>query len=117
MKASTGVLRGLATAIVFAAICLASTKAQARITAEPDALLNAMWRYCINPVLLGHDPHTKAKTLFKLPGGAGGPSSAEISYWLGREHRGRGLGSQLIPLSTLWFFRRYPDIESIFLDL
>jgi len=40
--------------------------------------------------------------------------SAEISYWLGRESWGKGIGSDIVALYTFLSFRRHPHLTSIF---
>lgn len=41
------------------------------------------------------------------------PAVAEISYWLGKTHWGKGIASELVPLFTSSCFARNPNINAI----
>lgn len=42
------------------------------------------------------------------------PDTAEISYWIGREHWGRGFASAIVRLFTFESFRAHEDVDRIF---
>ncbi|MCF3974123.1 GNAT family N-acetyltransferase [Paracoccus salsus] len=42
-----------------------------------------------------------------------GPNEAEISFWMGRQHWRRGLGTNMVRLATLRGFARHPSLKRL----
>ena len=56
----------------------------------------------------------QARLAFEGTGRAAAPEEAEISYWLGQKHWGRGIASEAVAVFTERGFRRHPALKRIF---
>ena len=85
------------------------TQAQAQDLID---LSNAATHHLVRAVELSGTPVGQVR-LAHEPGAEGG-AEAEISYWLGRAHWGRGLGAIMVARFTEQCFKDRPDLTSIF---
>ena len=67
-------------------------------------------RHDVRAVEIGGTLIGQARLLF----GAEGATDAEISYWLGEPHWGKGHGTGIVTLFSYQSFRRHPELKTIF---
>lgn len=60
------------------------------------------------------DGEPVGQCVLRFDDAVGSGRAAEVSYWLGEEHWGRGLMSSILPLFTARGFERHPDVEVIY---
>lgn len=65
----------------------------------------------VNAVVLSGTPVGQARLAFAEFGA--NPQEAEISYWLGRSHWGKGLGKRIVRAATQKAFADHPDLDRI----
>ncbi|HWL42371.1 MAG TPA: GNAT family N-acetyltransferase [Ilumatobacter sp.] len=65
-----------------------------------------------NAVLI--DGHPVGQCVLRFDDPCGSIRAAEVSYWLGEEHWGRGLMSRILPRFTSRSFDRHDDVEAIY---
>lgn len=75
------------------------------------AISNEVGRHHVRAVVVDGAPIGQVRLLFDH--GDPSASRAEISYWLGRQHWGRRLGSEVVAVFTRQCFVNFPQIASI----
>lgn len=60
-----------------------------------------------------YDGEVIGQTRLLFDGPDTGPAEAEISFWMGRPHWGRGLGTNMVRLASLRGFARHPSLSRL----
>jgi RimJ/RimL family protein N-acetyltransferase len=67
--------------------------------------------HSVQAVVMGHVPVGQVRLAFAAHDTSA--SEAEISYWFGRSHWGKGLGRRVVRLATAQGFAEYPTLDTI----